>query len=106
MTDRDGAVSTVPAAAATVNGPDPPLTPLDIDSVARYVIGMSMCGQCGATLPRPLPGAGRRMTFCSPACRQKAYRARGGHASGTTGAQRRRNEQRNTAHHDPHTPPE
>jgi len=43
------------------------------------------------------------MTFCSLACRQKAYRARGGHASGTTGAQRRRNEQRNTAHHDEHS---
>jgi hypothetical protein len=26
------------------------------------------------------------MIFCSPACRQKAYRARGGQASGTTGA--------------------
>jgi len=30
------------------------------------------------------------MTHCSPVCRQGAYRARGGQASGTTGAQRHR----------------
>ncbi|MCY7289414.1 MAG: hypothetical protein LH624_14505 [Cryobacterium sp.] len=59
--------------------------------MARYVIRVSTCEQCGSRLPRPLPGSGRRMIFCSPACRQKAYRVRGGQASGTTGAQRRRN---------------
>jgi hypothetical protein len=47
------------------------------------------CGQCGQTLPRPLP-TGRSMQYCSHACRQKAYRQRGGRASGTTGAQRHR----------------
>ncbi len=30
------------------------------------------------------------MIYCSPACRQKAYRERGGQPSGTTGAQRHR----------------
>jgi hypothetical protein len=30
------------------------------------------------------------MQYCSHACRQKAYRKRGGRTSGTTGAQRRR----------------
>ena len=34
--------------------------------------------------------AGRPMAYCSPACRQRAYRARGGRASGTTGAERQR----------------
>ncbi len=58
--------------------------------MARYVIRVSICEQCGDQLPRPIAGTGRRMIFCSPACRQKAYRARGGNASGTTGAQRRR----------------
>jgi hypothetical protein len=33
------------------------------------------------------------MQYCSQACRQKAYRQRGGRASGTTGAQRRRQQQ-------------
>jgi len=51
---------------------------------------MRECAECGQRLPRPLPGAGRLMTYCSPACRQRAYRARGGRASGTTGAQRNR----------------
>jgi len=46
--------------------------------------------QCGARLPRALPGAGRLLVYCSAACKQKAYRGRGGRASGTTGAQRRR----------------
>jgi len=38
--------------------------------------------------PRPVqvPGA----VYCTPACRQKAYRTRGGRTSGTTGAQRHR----------------
>jgi len=52
-------------------------------------MGQSRCEQCGQRLPRPLP-TGRPMSYCSPACRQKAYRARGGQTSGTTGAQRRR----------------
>jgi len=51
---------------------------------------MGECAQCGARLPRPLPGLGRLLVYCSAACRQKAYRGRGGRASGTTGAQRRR----------------
>jgi len=73
---------------------------------AGIVVRVSQRKGPGARLPRPLPGAGRRITLFSPACRQKAYRARCGHASGTTGARRRRNEQRNTAHHDPNTPSE
>jgi len=48
------------------------------------------CAQCSARLPRPLPGPGRLPVYCTPACRQKAYRTRGGRASGTTGAQRHR----------------
>jgi len=48
------------------------------------------CAQCSAQLPRPLPGPGRLPVYCTPACRQKAYRTRGGQASGTTGAQRAR----------------
>jgi hypothetical protein len=48
------------------------------------------CDQCNQPLPRPLAGPGRRQQYCSHACRQKAYRQRGGRASGTTGAQRRR----------------
>jgi len=68
--------------------PDPPeVTGV---AVARYAIGMGECAQCGARLPRPLPGAGRLLVYCSSACKQKAYRARGGRTSGTTGAQRRR----------------
>jgi len=51
---------------------------------------MRECAGCGQRLPRPLPGSGRPMIYCSPACRQRAYRARGGRASGTTGAERRR----------------
>jgi hypothetical protein len=47
------------------------------------------CDQCGQQLPRPLPGPGRTQQYCSRACQQKAYRQRGGRASGTTGAQRR-----------------
>ena len=48
------------------------------------------CDQCDQPLPRPLAGPGRYQQYCSRACRQKAYRQRGGRASGTTGAQRRR----------------
>jgi len=73
---------------------------------ARYVIGVSTCEQCGIQLSRPLPGAGRRMIFCSAACRQKAYRARGGHASGTTGAQRRRSDRHASAEHETTDRPE
>jgi len=48
------------------------------------------CAECGQRLPRPYSDEGRPATYCSPACRQKAYRSRGGRASGTTGAERRR----------------
>ncbi len=60
-------------------------------TMARYAIDVATtCAQCGGRLPRPLPGPGRLPVYCTPACRQKAYRARGGRASGTTGAQRHR----------------
>ena len=50
-----------------------------------------MCEECGDRLPRPMPGAGRLARYCpGGACRQRAYRRRGGRASGTTGAQRAR----------------
>ncbi len=63
--------------------------------MARYAIGVpSTCAQCGVRLPRPLPGPGRLPVYCTPACRQKAYRTRGGRASGTTGAQRARHAKR------------
>lgn len=42
----------------------------------------SDCRQCGVTFQQPYD-PGRRREFCSNACRQKAYRARGGRASGT-----------------------
>jgi len=58
--------------------------------VARYDIGVRECAECGLRLPRALPGAGRPLAYCSPACRQRAYRRRGGRSSGTTGAARRR----------------
>jgi hypothetical protein len=49
------------------------------------------CEECGSRLPRPLEGAGRVARYCpGGACRQRAYRRRGGRASGTTGAQRAR----------------
>jgi hypothetical protein len=51
------------------------------------------CDQRGQPLPRPLAGPGRLQQYCSHACRQKAYRKRAGRASGTTGAQRRRQAQ-------------
>ena len=51
---------------------------------------MRACAECGQRLPRALPGAGRMQVYCTPACRQRAYRRRGGTASGTTGAQRAR----------------
>ena len=58
-------------------------------SVARYVMPMvRTCEECGARLPRPA-ASGRLARFCSGACRRRADRARGGRASGTTGAQRR-----------------
>jgi len=58
--------------------------------VARYDIGVRECAECGLRLPRALSGAGRPLAYCSPACRQRAYRRRGGRSSGTTGAARRR----------------
>jgi hypothetical protein len=58
------------------------------------------CGQCGQQLPRPLPGPGRTQQYCSRACQQKAYRQRGGHASGTTGAQRRQQQAAPGKQHD------
>jgi hypothetical protein len=51
---------------------------------------MRACAECGQRLPRALPGAGRLLVYCTPACKQRAYRRRGGTASGTTGAQRAR----------------
>ena len=51
---------------------------------------MRACAGCGQRLPRALPGAGRLLICCTPACKQRAYRRRGGQASGTTGAQRAR----------------
>ena len=51
---------------------------------------MRACAECGQRLPRALPGAGRLQMYCTPACKQRAYRRRGGQASGTTGAQRTR----------------
>ena len=62
----------------------------DLPAWRVTISGMRECAGCGQRLPRPLPGAGRPMAYCSPACRQRAYRARGGRASGTTGAERRR----------------
>jgi len=74
-------------------------------TVARYAIGMdTTCAQCGARLPLPLPGPGRLPVYCTHACRQKAYRARGGRASGTTGAHRHR-QTRQTATENPDPPP-
>jgi hypothetical protein len=58
--------------------------------VARYDIRVRVCAECGQRLPRAIPGAGRPLAYCSAACRQRAYRRRGGRASGTTGAERRR----------------
>ncbi|HEX9543187.1 MAG TPA: hypothetical protein VGA04_34145 [Streptosporangiaceae bacterium] len=58
---------------------------------------MRECAQCGQRLARPYSAEGRLATYCSPACRQKAYRARGGRASGTTGAERRRARQNRAA---------
>jgi len=51
---------------------------------------MRRCAECGGRLLRALPGAGRVRVYCSPACRQRSYRRRGGRASGTTGAERGR----------------
>ena len=51
---------------------------------------MRACAGCGQRLPRALPGAGRMLIYCTPACKQRAYRRRGGQASGTTGARRAR----------------
>jgi hypothetical protein len=42
------------------------------------------CAGCRQPLPRRPQGAGRRRIYCSPACRQRAYRARGGRASGNS----------------------
>ena len=72
--------------------------------VARYAMGVpATCTQCGGRLPRSLPGPGRLPVYCTPSCRQKAYRARGGRASGTTGAQRHRQAHQPPAK-DPGTP--
>lgn len=53
------------------------------------------CRQCGVTFLQ-VDDPGRKREFCSNACRQRAYRARGGRASGTRretpGARRRREE--------------
>jgi len=73
-------------------------------TVARYAIRVATtCAQCGGRLPRPLPGPGRLPLYCTPACRQKAYRTRGGQASGTTGAQRH-HAARQAPTEDPDTP--
>lgn len=42
----------------------------------------SSCRMCGVTFHQP-DDPGRKREFCSNACRQRAYRARGGRASGT-----------------------
>jgi hypothetical protein len=63
---------------------------VDAPGVARYAEAMRECTGCGQALPRTLPGPGRLAEYCSAACKQRAYRKRGGRASGTTGAQRRR----------------
>lgn len=55
--------------------------------------GVMTCEECGGELPEPYSALGRPRLFCSDACRQRAYRGRGGVASGTTGAERRRREQ-------------
>jgi hypothetical protein len=64
---------------------------VDVLVLARYDKGMDRrtCEECGQPLPRSLT-RGRLLTYCSNACRQKAYRGRGGVASGTPGAQRGR----------------
>ena len=62
---------------------------------ARDDMPARRCAECGQRLPRPFPGPGRLQQYCTPACRQKAYRRRGGHASGTTGAHRRRQQRAN-----------
>jgi len=49
---------------------------------------MRACAECGQRKSRALPGAGRPPVYCTPACKQRAYRRRRGTASGTTGAQR------------------
>ncbi len=64
--------------------------PAKTTTLARDDMPRRRCDQCGQPLPRPLPGPGRSQQYCSRACQQKAYRQRGGRASGTTGAQRRR----------------
>lgn len=48
------------------------------------------CEACGARLPRSTDNRGRERAYCNAACKQRAYRARGGRASGTTGGQRYR----------------
>lgn len=60
--------------------------------LARYVILMISrpCEQCGRGLPRSWTNEGRPRIYCSAACRQRAYRARGGRASGTSGGARAR----------------
>ncbi len=55
---------------------------------------MKRCEQCGGRLPWAMRNGGPAMIYCSNACRQKAYRARGGRASGTTGAERWRRGER------------
>lgn len=47
------------------------------------------CEGCGGRLPRTAV-TGRPAVYCSSACRQRAYRQRGGRASGTPGAERAR----------------
>jgi hypothetical protein len=57
------------------------------------ILAVPKCEECGGRLPRAYSSQGRPRVYCSDACRQRAYRRRGGVASGTTGAERRRREQ-------------
>lgn len=65
-----------------------------VTTKAEWII--TSCEQCGSPI-RQLDDPGRRRAYCSNACRQRAYRARGGRASGTryesAGAQRRREQE-------------
>src|SRR5712691_1626896 len=58
--------------AGRVTRPD--LRSLDPAPWRVTISGVRECAGCGQRLPRPLPGAGRPMAYCSPACRQRAYR--------------------------------
>lgn len=43
--------------------------------VCNEPIVTDLCAQCGTSMPRR-PGSGRRRTYCSNRCRQRAHRAR------------------------------